>query len=99
MALNLEIFNVEDLVDDSIDTLQSMAAKKGIDSTKLKNVFEKFTQVDSSATRPAEGTGLGLAITKKRGPCSSVISKKRSVIFLKPWKLLQRKIPGLFSWI
>jgi signal transduction histidine kinase/DNA-binding response OmpR family regulator len=34
----------------------------GIPPEKLKNVFEKFAQVDSSSTRRHEGTGLGLAI-------------------------------------
>jgi len=125
MTLNLDIFNVQDIVDDSIDTIQNMAAKKnlnleksgssapvtadplrvkqillnlmsnavkftdagkisiamepdhdqviirvtdtgcGIDPADMEQVFEKFTQVDSSSTRAAEGTGLGLAITKK----------------------------------
>lgn len=125
MTLNLDIFNVQDMVDDSIDTIQNMAAKKninletsgssapvmadplrvkqillnlmsnavkftdtgkisiamepdhdqviirvtdtgcGIDPADMEQVFEKFTQVDSSSTRAAEGTGLGLAITKK----------------------------------
>jgi len=37
----------------------------GIDPADMEQVFEKFTQVDSSSTRAAEGTGLGLAITKK----------------------------------
>ncbi|MDE1157968.1 MAG: response regulator [Neorhizobium sp.] len=35
----------------------------GIPSDKLKSVFEKFSQVDTSSTRRHEGTGLGLAIT------------------------------------
>jgi signal transduction histidine kinase/CheY-like chemotaxis protein len=34
----------------------------GIPQDKLASVFEKFTQVDSSATRKHEGTGLGLSI-------------------------------------
>jgi PAS domain S-box-containing protein len=34
----------------------------GIPPDKLQRVFEKFSQVDSSATRKHEGTGLGLAI-------------------------------------
>jgi signal transduction histidine kinase/CheY-like chemotaxis protein len=34
----------------------------GIPKDKLTNIFEKFSQVDGSATRKHEGTGLGLAI-------------------------------------
>lgn len=34
----------------------------GIPKDKLAKVFEKFSQVDSSATRKHEGTGLGLSI-------------------------------------
>ncbi len=35
----------------------------GIPEDKLRTVFEKFSQVDTSSTRRHEGTGLGLAIT------------------------------------
>ncbi|MEM9277804.1 MAG: response regulator [Pseudomonadota bacterium] len=35
----------------------------GIEKEKLGRIFEKFSQVDESATRKHEGTGLGLAIT------------------------------------
>jgi signal transduction histidine kinase/DNA-binding response OmpR family regulator len=37
----------------------------GIQPEKLKSVFEKFNQVDTSSTRRHEGTGLGLAISTK----------------------------------
>ncbi len=37
----------------------------GIAPEKLKSVFEKFNQVDTSSTRRHEGTGLGLAISTK----------------------------------
>lgn len=35
----------------------------GIEQDKLDKIFEKFSQVDESATRRHEGTGLGLAIS------------------------------------
>ena len=37
----------------------------GIADEKLRQVFEKFSQVDTSSTRRHEGTGLGLAISTK----------------------------------
>lgn len=37
----------------------------GIPQEKLRQVFEKFSQVDTSSTRRHEGTGLGLAITSR----------------------------------
>ncbi|HXM94781.1 MAG TPA: response regulator [Candidatus Dormibacteraeota bacterium] len=37
----------------------------GIPAGKLGNVFEHFTQVDSSTTRKYGGTGLGLSISKQ----------------------------------
>ena len=37
----------------------------GIPEMEQNNVFERFTQIDTSLTRKAGGTGLGLAITKR----------------------------------
>ncbi|MBT8385967.1 MAG: response regulator, partial [Ignavibacteria bacterium] len=37
----------------------------GISKGRLKNIFDRFYQVDSSHTREHEGTGIGLALTKE----------------------------------
>ncbi len=37
----------------------------GISPENQKQIFEKFTQIDSSLIRPFEGTGLGLAICRE----------------------------------
>jgi signal transduction histidine kinase/CheY-like chemotaxis protein len=37
----------------------------GIPARKMEQIFEKFTQADSSVTRRYGGTGLGLAITRR----------------------------------
>ena len=37
----------------------------GIDKADQDKIFQRFTQIDSSATRTQGGTGLGLAITKE----------------------------------
>ena len=37
----------------------------GIKQSDIKDIFDEFTQIDSSNTRKYQGTGLGLAICKK----------------------------------
>ncbi|TES88856.1 MAG: ATP-binding protein, partial [Anaerolineales bacterium] len=37
----------------------------GIQPDDLEEIFEEFTQADSSSTRQHEGTGLGLTITRR----------------------------------
>ncbi|WCK01519.1 PAS domain-containing hybrid sensor histidine kinase/response regulator [Agrobacterium tumefaciens] len=48
---------------ESIFSLRVEDSGIGIPADKLETIFDKFSQVDGSATRRHEGTGLGLAIT------------------------------------
>jgi len=49
------------------DYIQVAVSDKGIGiaQEQLDRIFDRFYQVDGSATRCFEGTGLGLAITKR----------------------------------
>lgn len=60
----------------------------GIPNDKLKNLYEKFYQVDDSYTKKYQGTGLGLALSKAlvnmmggRVWCESEVGKGSSFFF------------------
>ncbi len=38
---------------------------QGISETQVGKIFDRFYQIDGSASRPGEGTGIGLALTKE----------------------------------
>ncbi len=50
---------------DSIVEIRITDSGIGIPSDRLPNIFDRFYQVDGSATRKHEGTGIGLALTKE----------------------------------
>jgi len=58
-----------DIVEESDDRVQLMVKVKdtgiGISDEGKKNLFQLFTQVDTSTTKNYEGTGLGLSIAKR----------------------------------
>jgi len=56
-----------DLIEKSGTTLHFIVSDTGvgIDSSKLKTIFDSFSQADTSTTREYGGTGLGLTISKR----------------------------------
>lgn len=55
------------MADSSTCSLHLLVEDTGISipSVQLSRIFERFYQVDISATRPYEGTGIGLALVKE----------------------------------
>ena len=52
-------------IDASTFRIEVKDSGTGIDASMLEAIFEPFTQVERSLTRPAEGTGLGLSISRQ----------------------------------
>lgn len=49
---------------DRLATVEVIDSGIGIDPSKLKLIFEKFTQIDNDVTKGGKGLGLGLTIVK-----------------------------------
>jgi CheY-like chemotaxis protein len=71
----------------------------GIAPDKIKMIFERFTQADSSTTRKYGGTGLGLAISKGlvdlmggRLGCSSELGKGSTFFLSAPFEVREKGI-------
>ena len=69
----------------------------GIAADKIKMIFERFTQADSSTTRKYGGTGLGLAISKGlvelmggRLGCSSELGKGTTFFLSAPFEVRRK---------
>ena len=59
ITLSIETVKTNDIKFDIIDT------GIGMSKEQLENVFEEFTQAESSTSKDYGGTGLGLPISKK----------------------------------
>lgn len=62
--IQVDVFSAGSYINPML-TIQVRDNGIGIPSSKLSNVFEPFTQVDSTITRKYEGVGLGLTIARR----------------------------------
>jgi len=76
----------------------------GIENDKLKNIFDRFHQVEDAVTRHYGGTGLGLAIVRElvllqQGSISveSVVEKGTTFQVFIPYKIVREKIKAKLS--
>jgi signal transduction histidine kinase/HPt (histidine-containing phosphotransfer) domain-containing protein len=63
--INIETRSQDDAQDTVALTVEVEDTGIGIPASKIEDIFEKFSQVDTTVTRRHGGTGLGLAITKE----------------------------------
>jgi signal transduction histidine kinase/CheY-like chemotaxis protein/ligand-binding sensor domain-containing protein len=61
----VQIQEVSDLGPEGALVIRIVDSGIGIPGDLLENIFDRFTQVNSSASRIQEGTGIGLALTKE----------------------------------
>jgi len=66
-GLTLHVENVENLSEPRTARLNITLADTGvgIPREKVQGLFQSFSQIDNSLTRPHQGTGLGLAISRQ----------------------------------
>ena len=63
--VSVQILRIEETADDLVARFQIVDSGIGMGPEVQQNLFQPFTQADSSTTRQYGGTGLGLAICKQ----------------------------------